>query len=31
VKYVKNSFVPLRDFRSLADANRQLKRSMHIN
>lgn len=25
VKYVKNSFVPLREFRSLADANRQLK------
>ena len=26
VKYVKNSFVPLRTFRSLADANGQLKR-----
>lgn len=25
VKYVKNSFVPLRDFRSLADANDQLR------
>lgn len=26
VKYVKNSFVPLREFRSLTDANSQLKR-----
>jgi len=26
VKYVKNSFVPLREFRSLADANAQLQR-----
>jgi len=25
VKYIKNNFVPLREFRSLADANRQLK------
>jgi transposase len=25
VKYVKRNFIPLREFRSLADANRQLK------
>ncbi|CAP64213.1 transposase fragment [Cupriavidus taiwanensis] len=25
VKYVKNSFGPLRDFRDLADANRQVR------